>query len=232
MTVIKVIAGCIAAAGICTCAYLQNRKKKAQNVPEGKTKKEGGRTEAEASAAEDVQESTDAEPGQERSEGRPLHCERQAFQKQDTGTSKGVRTSCNAGSEAGDGKAPGKKGRFRRHRKVLLIGGAVVVAGAVIWLNRGALANFFLIGRDTVKTAVDTAGGEAVIRVIADPVKEAVEEIVPEGMTKIIDVSLHIRKLPLGQSASPQKVAEAIKRGIRLMPGYTIVDAYTKTMSA
>lgn len=44
---------------------------------------------------------------------------------------------------------------------------------------------------------------------------------------KVVDVESYLRNLPEGQKASPAKVAEAIKMGINLPEGKTIVDGYS-----
>lgn len=38
----------------------------------------------------------------------------------------------------------------------------------------------------------------------------------------------HIRNLPVGQCASPEKIAQAFERGVTLQSGQTLVDQYIK----
>ena len=45
---------------------------------------------------------------------------------------------------------------------------------------------------------------------------------------KPVTVAMHTRKLPVGQSASPEKVAEAITQDIMLPSGYTWVISYVR----
>ena len=62
-------------------------------------------------------------------------------------------------------------------------------------------------------------------------VQTAIESIAVEVTTteKIIDVNKHIRNLPLGYKASPEKLLTAIANGMELSANQTWVDTYSKT---
>ncbi|MBR6513303.1 MAG: hypothetical protein IKT46_00575 [Clostridia bacterium] len=50
----------------------------------------------------------------------------------------------------------------------------------------------------------------------------------PNHISKIVDVREHFRKLSEGCHPSPEKLAEAARKGIELMDDQTIVDAHTR----
>ena len=230
---IKFVAGCIAAAGIVgTYVLLRGRKEEVPEAPMKRSSKEEAEPATKVSAAEETQEPADAGSGQERPESRPLHTERQGFQRQAVGN---AQTDGSAGEglhTEREGKDPEEGGWLWRHRKLLLLGGAVVIAGVVIWLNREMIIDFLLTDRSAINTAVDTAGRETVIRVVADPVKEAAVEASPEAASKMINVCSHLRRLPQGWKASVEKITEAASLGIELPPGFTFVDEYSKGTAA
>lgn len=47
----------------------------------------------------------------------------------------------------------------------------------------------------------------------------------------LVNVKLHPRKLPAGHRPSPEKIHEAQRLGINLEEGYTLVDAYNRSIS-
>lgn len=63
-------------------------------------------------------------------------------------------------------------------------------------------------------------------------VPELTEEVVLKRSYRVCDhsypVGSHPRRLPKGQKASPQKIAEALELGIHLEEGWTWVKAFTK----
>lgn len=109
------------------------------------------------------------------------------------------------------------KDRFRKHKKII-IGGTMVIGGVIAaYLYKDYLIKKLFDNIDEIP--LDTA-----------------ISVVPEKMTeealKVIDVSLHQRKLPIGRHPSKEKIVEALKLGIDLMPGYTLVDRYQKSIPA
>ena len=223
-TMIKFVAGCIAAAGIVgTYVLLRGRKEEASEAPVKRSSKEEAEPETNASAAEETRKTAAAGSGQERPESRPLHTERQVFRRQTVGTSQTDGSAGEGLHTEKAGKDPAERGWFWCHRKLLLLGGAVMIAGAVIWLNREVIIDFLLTDRSAINTAVDPAGREAVIRVVADPVKEAAVEVSPEMASKMINVCSHLRRLPQGWKASVEKITEAASLGIELPPGFTLL---------
>lgn len=60
------------------------------------------------------------------------------------------------------------------------------------------------------------------------PVVELAKDVVRKSPDAPFDVIAHIRTLPEGWHASPEKVAEAAELQIVLLPNQTLVDAYTK----
>lgn len=60
------------------------------------------------------------------------------------------------------------------------------------------------------------------------PVVELAKNVVRKSPDVPFDVIAHIRTLPEGWHASPEKIAEAAELQIVLLPNQTLVDAYTK----
>ena len=60
------------------------------------------------------------------------------------------------------------------------------------------------------------------------PVLKQAKAIVRKSPGAPFDVIAHIRTLPEGWHASPEKIAEAAELQIVLLPNQTLVDAYTK----
>ena len=77
-----------------------------------------------------------------------------------------------------------------------------------------------------------TKAAEEVAKVVTDippaPASEIVTAVASNSETLPFEVSRHIRNLPDGWHASPEKVAEALKNNIILMDGQTWVDSYVK----
>lgn len=60
------------------------------------------------------------------------------------------------------------------------------------------------------------------------PIVELAKDVVRKSPEAPFDVIAHIRTLPEGWHASPEKIAEAAELQIVLLPNQTLVDAYTK----
>lgn len=74
------------------------------------------------------------------------------------------------------------------------------------------------------------------IMVAANITLQISPELIPETVTAVVsdskclpfEVSGHIRNLPDGWRASPEKIAEAMENNIMLLDGQTWVDSYVK----
>jgi len=127
----------------------------------------------------------------------------------------------------------------KAHKKELLIAGIGIGAGIAIILgikNNDALLELCATLRRSFSNPSLPVKKEADV-VPASPTSPVIEvEILPviEGketgrtIQYPFDVSEHIRNLHPGWKASAEKIAEAEMLGITLLPGQTLVDAYTK----
>ena len=123
---------------------------------------------------------------------------------------------------------------IKGHKKQLIIAGISI--GTLILIILG------IKNRAAIKAVLDTLKGvvkhptakaaEEVAKVVTDippaPASEIVTAVVSNSETLPFEVSRHIRNLPDGWHASPEKVAEALKNSIILMDGQTWVDSYVK----
>ena len=116
---------------------------------------------------------------------------------------------------------------IKDHKKQMIIAGISIGTLILIILgikNRAALKG--VVKHPTAKAA------EEVAKVVTDippaPASEIVTAVVSNSETLPFEVSRHIRNLPDGWHASPEKVAEALKNNIILMDGQTWVDSYVK----
>ena len=96
--------------------------------------------------------------------------------------------------------------------------------------------------KDAIKTLWDSLKGatehpstkatETVTKVVSaispEPVQEAIPSVISTSESIPFEVSRHVRTLPEGWHASPEKVAEALKKNIILGEGQTWVDNYVK----
>lgn len=131
-----------------------------------------------------------------------------------------------------------RKGLIRwinEHKKELIIAGISIGTLVLIILsikNRDAIKTVWTSLRDVVKQPT-TNVAETVTTVTVDnipqvPLKGVAEAIASNSETLSFEVRRHIRNLPDGWHASPEKIAEALKNSIILMDGQTWVDSYTK----
>ena len=84
-----------------------------------------------------------------------------------------------------------------------------------------------------VESVIETPVLEHVVSeasVLVEPVQinEPIAPVLSSTESYPFEVSSHIRNLPHGQHASPEKVAEALENGITLLEGQTLVDSYMK----
>ncbi len=127
------------------------------------------------------------------------------------------------------------KGWWQRNKNtVLIIGGILLVAGT----GYAAYKNW-----DTIKGAFVSVEPEP-IRInnpkVSVDIQTQITEVLPEQteiITKIInnsesiEVSRHVRNLPYGWKASPEKIEEAVELGMNLLENQTIVDPYMKNVA-
>ena len=109
---------------------------------------------------------------------------------------------------------------FSRHKKLVIIGGTVIAVSA-------AVAAYLLLkpGNATVKLPEIPKPELPLTDVSA--IENKTVDTLDSIIQKVVDVESYLRNLPEGQKASPAKVAEAIKMGINLTEGKTIVDGYS-----
>ena len=109
---------------------------------------------------------------------------------------------------------------FSRHKKIVIIGGMFIAVSA-------AVAAYLLLkpGNATVKLPEIPKPELPLTDVSA--IENKTVDTLDSIIQKVVDVESYLRNLPEGQKASPAKVAEAIKMGINLPEGKTIVDGYS-----
>jgi len=136
----------------------------------------------------------------------------------------------------------------KAHKKELAIAGisiAALIATILLIRNRKVLMAYWA----TLKKAIAQPGPTPKVPVIKTPPKQiihtAVEEAKPviQLVTPVADVAPavtrhpclvpfevdpHIRNLPAGWHASPEKAATALEHGFELLDGQTWVEAYRK----
>lgn len=126
----------------------------------------------------------------------------------------------------------GLKGWWYRNKKtVLIVGGILAAAGAsyAIYRNRHIVKGLFA----SIKQESFVINNPQVSVEVATPIVTPLTES-PQAISKIInggeafDVSGHIRNLPNGWKATPEKIAEAAELGISLVGNQTLVDSYMK----
>lgn len=123
---------------------------------------------------------------------------------------------------------------IKEHKKQLIIAGISIGTLILIILgikNRAAIKAVW----DSLKGAVKHPSAELakeVIKVVSEippvPASEIVTAVASNSETLPFEVSRHIRNLPDGWHASPEKIAEALRNNIILMDGQTWVDSYMK----
>ncbi len=123
---------------------------------------------------------------------------------------------------------------IKDHKKQMIIAGISIGTLILIILgikNRAAIKAVWDSLKGVVKHPTAKAA-EEVAKVVTDtppaPASEIVTAVVSNSETLPFEVSRHIRNLPDGWHASPEKVAEALKNNIILMDGQTWVDSYVK----
>ena len=119
----------------------------------------------------------------------------------------------------------------RNWKKV--VAGVVVVGGTIlvikIWDEIVVVAEKLVATlKPEAKIPTPVAVSKVVEEIDVAPVVELAKEAVRKSPEAPFDVIAHIRTLPEGWHASPEKIAEAAELQIVLLPNQTLVDAYTK----
>lgn len=123
---------------------------------------------------------------------------------------------------------------IKGHKKQLIIAGISIGTLIMIILgikNRVAIKAVWDSLKEVVKHPTVKATEEVVKDVAEIPsaqVSGTVAVVVSNSETLPFEVSRHIRNLPNGWNASPEKIAEAMENNIILMDGQTWVDSYMK----
>lgn len=123
---------------------------------------------------------------------------------------------------------------IKEHKKELIIVGISIGTLVLIILgikNRDTIKAVWDSLRKVVKhptVKVTETVTKVAVEIPQEPVKEVVTAVASNFDSIPIEVSRHIRNLPDGWHASPEKVAEALKNNIVLMDGQTWVDSYMK----
>lgn len=132
-------------------------------------------------------------------------------------------------------------GWIKKHKKVLIIGGAVTVVGIVVGISLGR--NWSSI-TDNMQTLISSSNKRAVAfktpKVVTDVVEVSapMDEIVKDVSTDRVKILLnggnefnvrrHPRTLPKGRKASQLKISQAAALGIELEENQTWVIEFTK----
>ena len=123
---------------------------------------------------------------------------------------------------------------IKEHKKQLIIAGISIGTLTLIILgikNRAAIKTVWDSLRGVVKQPTAKAA-EEVTKVVTEippaTASELATAVASNSETLPFEVSRHIRNLPDGWHASPEKIAEALKNNIILMDGQTWVDSYMK----
>ena len=123
---------------------------------------------------------------------------------------------------------------IKEHKKELIIAGASIGALALLILGIKHEAEIKVLWNSLRKLTQKSPEvlADQFVQTIAEipstSVKENVAAIVLDSNHIPFEVSEHIRNLPNGWHASPEKIAEALEHGITLMDGQTLVDSYMK----
>lgn len=122
----------------------------------------------------------------------------------------------------------------RKHKKELIIAGFSITALLlIVWglKNRDKIKAVWGSLRKAVKQptakALETVT-EVTAEIPSNPIQEVTSATVSNSVSCPIEVSSHVRNLPNGWHASPEKIAEAQKYNIILMDGQTWVNSFTK----
>ena len=116
-----------------------------------------------------------------------------------------------------------------------VVAGLVVIGGTILVIKNWdeivvvaeKLAATFKL---EAKTPPSTVAFNVVEKTDVAPIIEMAKEVMRKTPEATFDVNTHVRTLPEGWHASPEKLAEAAELQIVLLPNQTLVDAYTKSI--
>lgn len=123
---------------------------------------------------------------------------------------------------------------IKEHRKELTIAGISIGTLILIVLgikNREVVKVVWdslkkAVKQPTAKTA--EAVSKVTVEIPLEPIQKVITVVASNSEALPFEVSRHIRNLPEGWHASPEKIAEALKNNIILMDGQTWVESYMK----
>lgn len=116
---------------------------------------------------------------------------------------------------------------WKKHWKKV-VGSVVVVAGtALIVKNWDEILELFNLSADALPIEPATLS-LAAQEITANSALDLTAETIRKAPDAPFDVCAHVRNLPEGWHASPEKLAEAAALHIILLPNQTLVDAYVK----
>lgn len=124
---------------------------------------------------------------------------------------------------------------IKDHRKALIIAGVSVATLIVVVLgikNKEAIKEVWASLRKVVEKPAAHMLKETSVAPVIETVCPAVEKVTAVAAhhadTLPFEVSRHIRNLPGGMHASPEKIAAALEQHFVLQEGQTWVEAYMK----
>ena len=121
---------------------------------------------------------------------------------------------------------------IKEHKKELIIAGVSVSTLVLIVLgikNRETIMAVWESLKVAVEKPSKKVSEEVTRNIVKVPPVQTPEIILPSDDPRLpFEVSRHIRNLPEGWHASPEKIATALANNIDLMDGQTWVDNYMK----
>ncbi len=123
---------------------------------------------------------------------------------------------------------------IKEHKKELIITGVSITALILIVLgikNRTTIIATWEALKEIAEKTAKKNTKKTTIDVVKNPLEQPLEisSIIPSNSPNLsVEVSRHIRNLPEGWHASPEKIAAALANNITLLDGQTWVDSYTK----
>lgn len=127
---------------------------------------------------------------------------------------------------------------IKTHKKQLIVAGISI--GTLILIvyaikNKASIKSIAESLISLVKTPIVLKPNETVAtatKTVSASTSEIVSSVTSESEVIPFAVSMHIRNLPDGCHASPEKIAEALMNGIDLADGQTLVTGYMKGVCA
>lgn len=115
---------------------------------------------------------------------------------------------------------------IKDHKKQLIIAGIGIAALIALVLgikNKGTLKSLWASLKGTVEPT-----SEAITETVTQPLEESSTLLLSNDSHVPLEVRRHIRTLPEGWKASPEKIASALEYNIILTERQTWVDSYIK----